>query len=152
MRKRKKEEVRKSTTKITKLPSTINEGDFEQEVAPAPDSASSSNSMEEPEEDVRSAVEKNEIAVATYDDPGLWLDVLSNTMRKTIILSGPKQIFYFNFPHDDKGKKFSANYCKRHLKNELFHRNWLLYSKIPKDVVYCFCGKIVESQQFNSRM
>ncbi|XP_067126051.1 zinc finger MYM-type protein 1-like [Centruroides vittatus] len=76
------------------------------------------------------------------NDPGLWPAGMTNDLINILVSRGPVQVFNYNFPANDAGRKFANNYYSRNLPNgEKINREWLVYS-ISKDSVYCFCCKI----------
>lgn len=126
--------------------SSANEDNVEADTLPAP--LGLTGNIKENSEDILANPESEEsikdVINFNFDDPGLWPETLSHTIRKVILEAGPKQIKDFNFPRDSSGRKFSHIYYKRHLKNgEKYNRNWLIYS-VSKNAVYCFCCKLFE--------
>lgn len=76
------------------------------------------------------------------DDPGLWPASMTNNLVNILVSRGPVQLFNYNFPANDDGRKFANSYYSRNLPNgEKINREWLVYST-SKDSVYCFCCKI----------
>lgn len=76
-------------------------------------------------------------------DPATWPNRLTDAERIFLVNRGsPNPLYEFEFPKDNKGRRFTSRYYKRKLNNgEQILRDWLVYSK-AKNVVYCFCCKI----------
>ena len=76
-------------------------------------------------------------------DPATWPDSLGDSERVFLVNTGPPSPLYdYNFPFDDKGRRFTQQLYKRSLKNgEHVIRKWLVYS-VTRDAAFCFCCKI----------
>lgn len=76
-------------------------------------------------------------------NPSTWPDSLGDSERVFLVNTGPPSPLYdYNFPFDDKGRRFTQQLYKRSLKNgEHVIRKWLVYS-VTRDAAFCFCYKI----------
>lgn len=75
------------------------------------------------------------------NDPGNWPQIDDN-YRIILVRKGPVQVTNFDFPTDDKNRRFTSNCYYATLANQTkIKRRWLIYSK-RADSVFCFACKL----------
>lgn len=86
-----------------------------------------------------------DVDIIDPEDPAKWLINLSDADRTLIVKNGPPApLLKYNFPTDDRGRKFTAFYYDRVLSNgEKVRRNWLTYSR-SVNAVFCVCCKLFD--------
>ncbi|XP_025407512.1 zinc finger MYM-type protein 1-like [Sipha flava] len=106
------------------------------------------SSIEEENYSVSTNHDGQNVEVYDLSDLSTWPKVLTHIMKYEIVKLGPMQIKNFDFPPNEEYPKrsFSVNYYYRKLpNNEVFDRQWLVYSK-TKNCVNCFAGKLFSKE------
>ncbi|CAH2314604.1 zinc finger MYM-type 1-like [Pelobates cultripes] len=109
------------------------ESDTNTEEESSPKSSSSSSSEDE----------NAKSTLADLFDPADWPEMLTSSLKETIVLKGPaKPKEHFAFPKDASKRRFTSTHYRRRLGNGEVHvRKWLSYS--PRlDKIFCFCCKL----------
>ncbi|GBP11718.1 Zinc finger MYM-type protein 5 [Eumeta japonica] len=84
------------------------------------------STAEEPESNLLSSISS---CLDCGDVPGLWPASITNDLVNILVSRGPVQLFNYNFPANDDGRKFANSYYSRNLPNgEKINREWLVYS------------------------
>ena len=132
-----------SSTEDSAFESMVPPSEVGQETEPTEadnhEKAQTESAITEPELDAESFLD--------HRDPSSWPTFLTGAQRDFLITKGPfRENQDFDYPKDDKGRKFTAKYFTRKLSNgEVIDRKWLAFS-VPKNKLFCFCCKLFSSK------
>ncbi|XP_045023811.1 zinc finger MYM-type protein 5-like [Daphnia magna] len=79
-------------------------------------------------------------------DPATWPTIINEDLRQTLVKKGFRQIKNFEYPSNEKKRRFNERFFIRRMPNgEMVPRKWLMYS-VSADSLFCFCCKLFSNE------